>query len=230
MNRSDTEPAGTVWLPDEAAVADLATLVGRARRLDPDGAARLVAHGSVLAVYVCGLHGGGGPTVLGLRTVRLAEPSDVDATVALAALGDRLARKGQHVPNGSGPRMPLDVPAARVMDAGWAGMTPPRAGWEPVGTLSADVLANAARAGIAEVAAGAGTGSGAHAVTRLRAAVWGRPLPGTDDVPTGMALTADALAFLPGPGQPEALLFRSGRWVRLTTSRGHVLARTPILP
>src|SRR5437764_10583894 len=79
-------------LPDADALADLATFVGRARRVDPDGACRLVASGTVVAAYVSPVHGGGGPTVLGLRVLALAAPADLDATVPLAALLDRFPR------------------------------------------------------------------------------------------------------------------------------------------
>ncbi len=91
-------PAGSangrvLLLPDAPSLADLATFVGRARRADPDGAARLRGLGDVLAVYVSPLHGGGGPTVLGLRTLALARPSELDVTVPLASLLDRFARE-----------------------------------------------------------------------------------------------------------------------------------------
>lgn len=214
--------AAALLLPDAAAAADLATFVGRAKRVDPDGAARLVGHGDVLAVYVSPVHGGGGPTVLGLRTVALAAPADVDVTVPLAALTDRFARPAGA---GDGP-VPLAVPPAPAAGVAWAGVAPPRRGWDAVGLLDAGVLGAVAAAGIAEVAAGAPSGSGGQAVARLRAAVWGRPLAG-QGCPAGVAFVAEALGFL-GDDEPAAL-YAAGPWWRLTTARGHVLARRPAL-
>jgi hypothetical protein len=204
--------------------ADLATFVGRARRAEPDGAARLRGHGDVLAVYVSPVHGAGGPTVLGLRTVALARPSDLDVTVPLAALLDRLARPDP--PPGGDTELP--IPPAEAVGVAWAGVTPPRHGWDAVGLLEPAALRSAAAAGIAEVAAGAPASAGGHAVARLRAQVWGRPLgPGLDGVPAGVAFVADALGFVVD-GEPAAL-YRAGSWVRVTTGRGHVLARSALL-
>jgi hypothetical protein len=231
--------ASHLVLPDAAALADLATFLGRAARVDPDGAARLVGHGDVLAVYVSPVHGGGGPTVLGLRTTGLAVASDVDCTVSIAALADRFARLRSASAPAPDPAEPVSLPLPPMEAAGvaWAGMVPPRWGWDAVGLVEPAVLRAAAAAGIQEVAAGAPTGSGANAVTRLRALVWGRQLvsgPG-GDVPAGMAFALVALGFLTEAEvevEPEAeplALYRSGPWARLTSSRGHVLARTPAL-
>jgi hypothetical protein len=210
---SSSEAGVALVLADEATARDLSTFVSRARRMDGEGAVRLVAHGPVLAAYVGVLHGAGGPTVLGLRVAALAEPADVDVTVALAAVGDRLARAE------AGARLPLP-PVGH--SAAWAGVSPPRSGWSPAGTLGADEVRRAAAAGVRGVAAGVPAGAGASAVAQLRAAVWGRPLPGAEDVPSGAALAADALGFL---GDEPVSVFATGPWRRLTTGRGHVLAR-----
>ncbi|HKG51840.1 MAG TPA: hypothetical protein VKB14_15495 [Actinomycetales bacterium] len=216
----------SVRLTGRAALQDLATFVGRAGRVDSAGAARLVAHGDVAAVFVSPVHGGGGPTVLGLRVLRLADPVEIDTTVPLAALSDRFAR----IVSGGlvGPDAPvrLSLPPQEVAEP-WAGMTPPRSGWEVVGTVPEPVLRSAARAGVEEIAAGAGEGAGAHAVTRLRAMVWGRDVDGVPGLPAGAAFTAEALGFL-APHEPVAL-HRTGAWRRLTTQHGHVLSRTALI-
>jgi hypothetical protein len=206
---------------------DFATYVGRAARVDDGGAARLVAHGDVAAVFVSPVHGGGGPTVLGLRVLRLAVPADVDTTVLLASLSDRFARivAGGLVGPDAPVRVPL--PPAEATDVPWAGVTPPRSGWEVLGTVPQPVLREAARSGIEEVAAGAGEGSGAQAVARLRGLIWGRDVPGVPGLPAGAAFAADALGFLAG-NEPVAL-HRTGAWRRLTSRHGHVLARTSLL-
>ena len=208
-------------LAEAGSLADLATFVARAKRVDPDGATRLQCVGAVLAVYVSPVHGAGSPTVLGLRTFALAEPSVLDVVVPLATLTDRFAR--------TTPRdvSTLSVPPAQATGVAWAGVSPPRSGWAELGTVDGLVLANAARDGVAEVAAGAGEASGAPAVARLRAGVWGRSLPGTPDLPAGVAYAADALGFLTG-GEPVEVR-SSGPWWRASTSRGHVLARQPVV-
>lgn len=206
-------------LADLPSFRDLGTFVGRAKRLDPDGAARLVGHGSVLAAYVSPLHGGGLPDVVGLRTFHLAEPSTLDVVVDLAALTDRFAR-GTDSPQ-------LAVPPAPATGVTWAGVSPPREGWTTVGHVSSAALREVARAGIQEIADGMPDVAGAAAVNRLRAGVWNRPIPDVgDDVPAGVALAAHGLGFLED-GSVEVL--QAGPWHRLTTSRGHVLVRRPLL-
>lgn len=221
---TDAGAPAPLLLPDPTALADLATFVGRARRVDPDGAARLLGGGSVLAVYVSPLHARGLgdplPTVLGLRANALAEPSHVDAVVPLAALADRLARPPSP---GTGPvRLPVPpVPAPRTP---WAAVSPPRGGWRTLGVVDVALLAGAAREGVAEIAAGTPAGAGAAAVDRLRAAVWGRSVPGLEQTPAGAAFAADALGFL--AADEPVVLHACGLWRRLTSSRGHVLARS----
>ncbi len=217
----------TLHLADSASVADLGTYLRRASRADPGGAVRLSVHRSVLAAYVCPVVGGGGPTVLGLRTFALAQPDahvggapgDVDVVVPLAAMADRLARpeNGTDVP----------VPPATVAGLPWTGIAPPRSGWQPGGNVPGAEVVGVAEAGIAEIAAGSPDVAGAPAVAALRARVWGRVLPGTTGVPAGAAFVAHALGFV--TAHDEAALFTAGPWTRLTTSRGHVLARNPLL-
>ena len=214
----------SLLLAGDGTPADLVTYVGRAHRVDPGGATRLVARGEVLAVYVSPVHGGGGPTVIGLRVLGLAQGADVDTTVPLAALTDRFARLPTSAP---GVPVELAVPPAQAVGVTWAGMSPPRSGWQVLGAVSRELLLDAARQGIEEIAAGVPDGAGSAAVARLRALVWGRDLPGVTGVPAGAAYAAQALGFV-GADEPVAL-FSSGAWRRLTTSRGHVLTRTSLL-
>lgn len=247
----------TLPIADDGTLADLVTYLDRARRVDDGGAVRLVARDGVLAVYVSPVHGGGGPTVLGLRVLPLAglpvaDGPDVrleglDVTVPLSAMADRFARRPA---SGSGEVVELAVPPAQAVGVSWAGVLPPRAGWRPVGAVPGQVLLDAAGHGIAQVAAGAGQGAGRLAVARLRAQIWGRDLaeprqrPGTPQlpgtlgtlegqgvarwplgagVPAGAAYAAQALGFV-AVDEPVALHI-CGPWRRLSTSRGHVLAR-----
>ena len=209
-------PEGRIVLDDAQGYADLRTFVARARQLDEDGAVRLQADGTVLAAYVGvlpgrGLMGDGAWSGCGRCGWAARRP--LDATVALAAVGDRLARD-----TSAG----LELPPVTVQTA-WAAMTPPRAGWEPVGSVDAEALVVAARAGIAEVAQGAPAGSGGQAVTDLRHRVWGRLTDTMPPVPAGAAFAAYALGFLDPALRCDVVAH--GRWTRLSSPRGHVLVR-----
>jgi hypothetical protein len=197
----------SLLLPDAATAGDLTTYLARARRYDPDGAARLVAAGGALAVYVSPVHGVGAPTALGLRVLPLARPADVDTTVTLSALADRLARLAEQ---GGGIDRPgpveLPLPPTQATGASWAGIAPPRTGWVAVGSVPGRDLVAAARSDPADVVASA---------------------PGPAGVPEGAAFAAHALGFVV-PEEPVPM-YRVGRWHRLTMTRGHVLTRSPLL-
>jgi hypothetical protein len=199
---------------------DLWTYVKRARSLDADGAIRLQSHGTSLAAYVGVLPGHGLMTagaVIGLRIIALGEPVDVDVTVSLANMAERLARRGISA---------FSLPPSNVR-VGWAALAPPREGWEHVGDLSVADLRTIATQGIAEIAQGAPEGSGAHAVAAMRQRVWARDSQTTPPIPSGAAFAAYALGFLaPGVQAPEsAQVFAHGHWTRLSTATGHVLIR-----
>lgn len=205
---------------DAETLADLGTLVSRAKSVDPDGAIRLQAHGRTLAAYVGVLPGSGllaEGAVVGLRTMPLAEESDVDATVALAAVSDRLARRDT-----TPGTAVLEVPPVTVR-AAWAAVAPPRSGWERVGSLAADVVNEAAREGIEAVAQGTPEQAGGHAVTALRQRVWQRDTSTVPPFPAGGAFAAYVLGFT--PAGTEVTVFTQGRWTRLSTPAGHVLVR-----
>ncbi len=208
----------TLLLPDDGTPADLVTYLGRAGRADPGGATRLVGRGEVLAAYVSPVHGSGAPTVIGLRVLRLAGPADVDVTVPLAALADRFPRL-----TSSGAVVEVPLPPQQAQDATWAGVSPPRSGWQVVGAVDGELLDRAARAGVQEVATGTPDVAGSSAVARLRALVWGREVAQIAGLPAGAAFAAQVLGFL-GAAEPVAL-YAAGPWRRLTTARGHVLTR-----
>ncbi|MFI2562558.1 hypothetical protein [Paenarthrobacter sp. NPDC018779] len=203
---------------DPRDLTDLRTYVTRAKSIE-DGAIRLQATGQVLAAYVCVLRprilGESTPTILGLRTMALAEEAEADVTVSIASILDRLARC-------SADDVDLPIPPSTVSES-WAGVGAPRSGWEAQGPVSDAELKAAAEAGIAEVAGVVPAMAGAAVVNSARAAVWSRGLPGREDIPAGAAFAAFALGFL---GDGEQQLFRNGRWFRLSGPRGHVLVRT----
>lgn len=206
---------GELRFADIDTLQDLGTYVTRARALDAQGAIRLKSFGAKLAAYVGVLPGQGVMTtgaIIGLRVMALAEPADLDVTVSLASVAERLARGGTST---------LSIPPTTV-SAGWAANAPPRSGWEPVGELSVADLRTIATQGIAEIAHGVPEGSGAVAVAAVRQRVWARDSPTTPPIPSGAAFAAYALGFLT---QESAGVFAHGRWTRLSTATGHVLVR-----
>ncbi|CAN7381271.1 hypothetical protein [Knoellia sp. LjRoot47] len=219
-------------LADAESLQDLGRYAARARALDADGAVRLQAVGPVLASWVGVLPGSGlmgTGTTVGLRTSALAVPAELDVVVPLAAVSDRVARPGE--------RAVLPVPPMTV-SAAWAAVSPPRSGWQVVGSVGSEALQRVASEGIAEVADGTPDGAGSAAVATLRERVWGRMVSAVDgaDVreagtgsqggaayPAALAFAAYALGFLTLGG--ESTLATNGRWTRLTTQAGHALTR-----
>ncbi len=232
-----------------AALDDLAAFLERAVLADAGGAVRLQVlvgragtDGSprpVLAVTVAPLTAGARPPsrapgqpevpiVLGMRFVALAgaagaaEGEGLDATVPARGVLDRLART----------RESLGVPPERVPGAPWAGLSPPRGGWAPSGSLRPAALVAAASRGADAVAAG-----------QARGTVWSAELPGAGGAPSGAAFVAHVMGFLPdrvsggradadgpdvdGPDASDLPVLRSGAWWRLVAPGGHVVARRP---
>lgn len=210
-------------LPDETALSDLRTYLGRADRIDR-ASVRLIAGGGVLAVYTAVLHPGGlldeTPTVLGLRTVRIRVDQVLDAVVPIASLAARL---DDAVPDPGDGTVLIGIPA-EVATVTWAGVAPPRAGWQPVDSAVAGTLARVAQEGIVEVAELLPADAGEAIVRRIRAEVWGRPIPEVEHVPAGAAFAAHSLGFL-GESEEEIPVFETGPWTRLSAARGHVLVK-----
>ena len=213
--------AQSLRLADPQVTADLRNFVSRARSAD-DGAVRLQAVGEVLAAYVCVLRprvlGEAMPTVIGMRAMPLGVPAELDTTVQLSAVADRLARLD------SGDTE-LPVPPMTVSES-WAGIAAPRAGWQHEAEVDVSLLEQAAHRGIKEVAARIPGNPGAAMVNNVRVPIWSEPIAGlTAELPAGAAFAALTLGFLPKSG--TASLFSNGRWLRLSTSTGHVLVRPP---
>ncbi len=238
--RDEADAAGDLVFGDVEALQDLGTFVARAKALDADGGIRLQARGQVLAAWIQVLPGHGmlgSGLVLGLRVMTLEGDHDVDVTVPLAAVSDRLARRAATADVSailSLPPMTLDAP--------WSAITPPRAGWVSVGSIADDDLLDAARAGIESVAQGTPPGAGAAAVASLRARVWGALLPIADaepeertpttpgpersayaGLPTGAGLAAYALGFA-APGE-RSVVRAHGAWSRVSSRSGEILTR-----
>jgi hypothetical protein len=108
----------------------------------------------------------------------------------------------------------------------WAGISPPRSGWEQTDAIDAAVLASRAQYGVAAVADSLPTDAGEDVVRTVRAQVWGQHDEALGGLPLGTAFAAFALGFI--AGGEEAPVRRSGAWTRVTLARGHVLVRGPV--
>ena len=206
---------------DPRGLTDLSTFIGRARVAVPDGAIRLQVPGrGLLVVTVAVLEGSGllgDGTVLGLRAVRVRDATPgIDATVAFASITDRVARH-----RGTGTT--LSVPPTTVSPP-WAGLTPPREGWERVGALDAADVRSAAEQGHRRGGGGDSGWSGWRCGD-------GPATPGLGgDDADRPADRSGARVRGARPGVPRGTESRPssrtcGRWTRISTSRGHVLVR-----
>ncbi|MGW5420684.1 hypothetical protein [Streptomyces sp. NPDC003943] len=202
---------------DPREAAGLAAFLRRLLHYDRAAAVRLQAGGGALAVF------GRPPSfeVIAIRTAQLVDAVDLDVTVSAGELLEGIEESAgkAFVP---GP----------VTGPPWAGVLPPRAGWEPVAGLPP----------VAEI-----RGAVAAAVTefrtrdealpeerrtraerdRLGREIWSRTFAGTG-LPLRAAHAAQSLGFLPGlPGEElPVALFAAGPWLRLRTPYGSVALRT----
>lgn len=201
-------------LADAETSKDVLTFVGRATRITDEGV-RLQAASGVLALTTAALAPHGlfdqTPTVLAMRIVRADPELACDIVVSELTAGEDDRQ--------------LVLPETGLSPA-WAGVAPPRVGWEAHTSLPASVIANRAQWGISAVARGATPGAGEEAVRALRAAIWGEPDDELAGLPRGIAFAADALGFI--SGEEDVPVTRSGRWTRLAFRRGHVLSRGPV--
>ncbi|GAA1143659.1 hypothetical protein [Nesterenkonia lutea] len=211
---------------EAVSLQDLSTFIKRARRIQEQGI-RLQAVGRVLAAWVPVMTPssltGELPAVLGLRTVALAEESQADVTAELSSISERIARMNPAETTLALPPSRLTVP--------WAAVTPPRSGWEPLGSLDDGELRSQAEAGIEEIAQAVPVSAGAAVVEQVRERVWGRSLSAVPDsaarqIPAGAAFGAHALNFLAGESVGGVTaVHRRGRWVRLSSQGGFILCR-----
>ncbi|MBF0814935.1 hypothetical protein E4U02_00730 [Microbacterium paludicola] len=205
--------AARLVLADAPSAQDALTFARRSARIGDEGV-RLQAAGGVLAMSTAALAPRGlldrTPTVLGMRIIAADPELQCDLVVSeLAETDDDTA---------------LALPETALAPA-WAGVAPPRGGWEPRGEISAATLASRAQWGIAAVAERMPKDAGEDVVRAIRGDVWGMPDDALLGLPLGIAFAAFSLGFI--GGEEEARVTASGRWTRVTLQRGHILSRGP---
>lgn len=243
-------------LDDAQAVADLEQLALRTKTIGTTGmrfqvfANVLATWVSVLAP--AGL-GNEVPMVMGMRTQKLhnthrgADNGEVTAPDAPDASGTPEASEApEHQPAAlDGLDMVFDLDAVtdrtarmksqgstvfmlppRQLQVAWTAQTPPRSGWEPLAVVDDADLVTVADAGIAELADSLPQNPGESMVSKARAGVWSRLIgdPDTSQFPAGAALGAHTLGFLAEGG--TTTVHGSGKWTRLSSQGGYVLARS----
>ncbi|MEU3775120.1 hypothetical protein AB0F11_18270 [Streptomyces sp. NPDC032472] len=177
----------TLRFADPGEAADLAAFLGRLVHYDRAAAVRLQAGGGALAVF------GRPPSfdVLAIRTVRLAEPvaMPLDTTVSAGELLESVDEDAAGAV----------VPAA-VTGPPWAGVLPPRGGWQEVAGLPAPEAVRAALAGaVAEFRARDEALPPQHRTRserdRIGREIWSRTL-GDTELPLRAVHAAQSLGFL----------------------------------
>ncbi|MFE0699896.1 hypothetical protein [Streptomyces sp. NPDC058872] len=199
---------------DAREAAALAAFLTRLVHYDRAAAVRLRAGGGALAVF------GRPPSfeVLAIRTARLVDEVAFDLTVSAGEFLDGIEESaGKAVVPGS------------VTGPPWAGVLPPRGGWQPVSGLPGVPEMRAVVA--AAVSEFRSRDEELPEELRTRAErdrigreIWARTL-GSTGLPLRAVHAAQSLGFLP-PGEAPVALFASGPWLRLRTPYGSIALRT----
>jgi hypothetical protein len=203
---------------DSRDMEDLSSYLTRARKLDDDGCVKFRAFGDILAVYVSPIFSGSlmgdGPTVLGLRTMKL-ERTELDATYSIASIQERLA-------SAMTEGLELALPTT-TMRAAWSGVTPPRQDWVETGTISQQQITQWAKDGIAEVANTLPSSVGSSIAAKVRLGIWGKTVSLEFHLPGAAAFAMAGLGFMQ-KGE-EIRVYTAKGWVRLSSAYGHVLSK-----
>lgn len=201
----------------EREAADLAAFLGRLVRWDKAAVVRLRSAEGEPALGVFGRPPFGG--VLAVRSAALrgadAVAAAVDATVSAGQLLEAVSARAAGFP----------LPPS-VTGPAWAGMLPPRSGWQPVARLDAVQVRKAAAEVVAEFRARTEglppEGRTRAALDALAEELWTRPYQGTT---LRVVHAAHALGFLRGDGDDALTLLAAGPWTRLRTDYGSVAVR-----
>ncbi|MER6568422.1 hypothetical protein ABT288_20180 [Streptomyces sp. NPDC001093] len=208
-------------LADETEAADLAAFLSRLLHYDRGAAVRLQAAGTALAVF------GRPPSfeVLAVRAVRLAKPYEKGLEVTL----DVTVSAGEFLESVDERAATATVPAA-VTGPPWAGVLPPRGGWQPEPGLPApDALRATVTAAVTEFRSRtqelAPDGRTRAELDRIGRDIWSREI-GRTGLTVRAVHAAQSLGFLrPGTEPADTALFSSGAWLRLRTPYGSVAVR-----
>ncbi|WP_327355953.1 hypothetical protein [Streptomyces sp. NBC_01304] len=202
-----------VRFADVGEAADLAAFLARLIHYDKAAAVRLQAGGGALAVF-------GRPAsfeVLAIRTARLAQQQETfDVTVSAGELLEAIDES-------AGGAV---VPAA-VTGPPWAGVLPPRGGWQQVpglpGSQAVRRFVSGAvaefRAQVEELEPEKRTRSELDRIGRV---IWSRPV-GDTELPVRAAHAAQSVGFL--RPESELALLSAGAWLRLRTPYGSIAVR-----
>ncbi|MFE6894122.1 hypothetical protein [Streptomyces sp. NPDC057694] len=211
-----------LYFADAGEAADLAAFLGRLLHYDKAAAVRLQAQsgGQALAVF------GRPPSfeVLAIRAARLLKPYEngiedaLDVTVSAGELLDAIDESA----------VTATVPSA-VTGPPWAGVLPPRSGWQRVdGFPAADELRGLVKTAVGEfrgrVEELAPEARTRAALDRIGRDIWSREIVLGDGtgVPVRVAHAAVSLGFLRGASVD---LLAAGAWLRLRTAYGSVAVR-----
>ncbi|KES05749.1 hypothetical protein BU52_18245 [Streptomyces toyocaensis] len=204
-------------LADGGEAADLAAFLSRLLHYDRSAAVRLQAAGTALAVF------GRPPSfeVLAIRAVRLAKPYENGLDVTL----DVTVSAGELLESVDESAATAAVPGA-VTGPPWAGVLPPRGGWQAEPGLPApEELRGLVAASVAEFRSRTETLPPERRtraeLDRTGREIWSRTVAGTG-LPVRAVHAAQSLGFLRGT---EQTLLSSGSWLRLRTPYGSVAVR-----
>ncbi len=208
----------SVHLADGHETAGLAAYLRRVVALDDRAAVRLQGVGGVLGVWA-------GPPldVLTLRPVALGEPltDPLDVTVSGRRLLDRLESVAATSPVTT---LGVELPPP-VTGPAWAGLLPPRSGWEELATVPAAAVDDAVRVAVEgfrrrvdELGEQDRSQPALEAIARQ---LWAQPV--VAGIPLRAAHAADLLGLLSRDGEVRAM--RSGPWQRLGCPGGSVVLR-----
>lgn len=200
---------------DPGEAAGLAAFLERLVRWEKNAAVRVQAGDGVAGVFAKPARF----EVLAVRTGRLLEPAgqpaELDVTVAAGELLELVEEERESV----GVPRPVTGPS-------WAGVLPPRGGWQEFARVPLDAVGSVAVAAVGEFRQRAEKlppeRRGRQALDALAEEIWSRPL-GRTGLPMRAAHAAHALGFLRGT-EPVTLL-ESGAWLRLRTAYGSVVVR-----
>ncbi|MFF8773092.1 hypothetical protein [Kitasatospora sp. NPDC015120] len=212
-------------LADTGEAADLAAFLVRLLRFDKAAAVRLQGvprpdGGGVLAVF--GRLPLGGSGALAVRTARLAHlEAPLDLTVSAGQLLDGVDTAADAVA----------LPAP-VTGPSWAGLLPPRTGWQPVGAPPAARVRLEVAAAVREFRERSEAVPEHHrtraVLDALADEIWSRPVTVLPELPLRAAHAAQVIGFL--APQAPLTVHRAGGWLRLSAPAGSVAVRTAAAP